>query len=699
MNDAADVVVKQRSLLLRLAIALAIFVALFGGAFLGSWQLRVHTAEEVETPEQGSEKVTTKPNKKDGAGGAPAELLARGDRNLQAYRYSEALANYAELLEHSAGSAAAVDYRVGLCNESLGQTDKALAAYRKSISAARTPALLLACQLGMARCLLQKNNPLEARRLLYPVMLDSAKQRGISGVLLSEARYLIGLSLARETHPAASERLSLDRFATFADAAFEPPFYLDEIVLAADVSKQAPKAAAPAPIVVQKRTATQAAMVIHLDQIAQPAQELLDKLVLDAGMRAEWTPPAKRQVEGRLLNLHLHDWIFQDLLEASADTLDLTCFLEGDLVRFSTREETEGAKSIARVRRMASRALQTAIDADAAHALAPAAYIEMGNADAQARRFKEAATWYERLIRETPSSSCTVLAYYNRAQLHMLKEAFPQARREFYRVIDQVPGHEFALRAYIRIGQHYIEEENTNEAITVLWRAQLLAPNSPYQPLATLNLAAAYISQGQWKLARATLDKHRIPLHQDPYKPTAAFLDAFARYKLAKAEGPARRETTELISILWHHKDATLLGPVGLYLLAQAYEELAFLDQAERLLRKASVSARKHACLAIGLDRKLGEVLLKLNQREKAEVLFEKIAATDSPHRVHANLHLARLHLADKRWKDCAEKCQQLWKDQTHPEPMVVLQLWGTALEGVGEYAKAARCFAGKAPE
>src|SRR5207244_7715363 len=171
---------------------------------------------------------------------------------------------------------------------------------------------------------------------------------------------------------------------------------------------------------------------------------------------------------------------------------------------------------------------------------APAACLELGNWEALQGKPVEAATWFERLGRDQPNSPYAALGSFNLAELRVRTQQFARARQAFLHVIDYSPGHELALRSQIRIGQLHLEEDDVGQALVQFRRAQALAPKSVYQPVATLLLAAAYLQHAWPEQARAILGKQRPLLQKEPYRSTAAFLDAYAQYRLAKTTNTGR---------------------------------------------------------------------------------------------------------------------------------------------------------------
>ena len=78
-----------------------------------------------------------------------------------------------------------------------------------------------------------------------------------------------------------------------------------------------------------------------------------------------------------------------------------------------------------------------------------------------------------------------------------------------------------------------------------------------------------------------------------------------------------------------------MLGPLGNYLIAQTYRDLGFWSHAEQILRRSSTQAR--AALAVAINYALADTLLKQQQREEAQRLFEKLAAAPSSYRSRAS--------------------------------------------------------------
>jgi len=499
----------SRPLRLRRFAGLLILAAIFAGSAALSWRypsIFLKKPEPAEVPQIQAKDA----NKKKEEGSGPAAILARGDQSLLNHRYADALANYEELRNTGSIGIAIFDYRLGLCNELLGQTTWAVASYRKAIDGASTPLLKFAGHLAMARCLLRQNQPAEARQLLYPFLFDETRLEGMPPIFVSDARYLTALTLTREATPKNSPGLNHNEFVPFSMTALETPFYFDEIAVAGTARPSADANTKSVPLLVQKSSAKQSAILLQIQRTEQPAWKLLDQLALEGGLRPEWTPDAKRSLEDRSLHLHLRNRALQDVLEDVADSFDLICIVDVNTTRFSTRAEADTKRERAFLHQVAQRALRQALLADTSHAWAPAALLELGNRAAADAQWKEAASWYNRVSRDVPSSGVVPAAYFNLGQIYLRTQEYAKARQALFRAIDQAPGHELALRAYLRIGQLYLDEDNARDAVLHLRRAQTMVPHSPYHPAVTLTLAAVALYGSLCRTLRYSASVFRV---------------------------------------------------------------------------------------------------------------------------------------------------------------------------------------------
>jgi tetratricopeptide (TPR) repeat protein len=692
----AETAVPPRRSILHVFARLGILGSLFLLALALSWLIRANVTEEAEIPEIALEPPRPPLKKTDSAGSA-LEHLALGDQALQHHLYAKALSHFEDLLTADRSAAAIVEYRIGLCLESLGQVERALVSYGRSVTASTSPTLTFASHLAMARCLLRAKQPAQARRLLYPYTFDTSSRGSMPEDFRADARILIALACGREIQEAPApgndpdrelgKDLMFDRLVSMASIPLEIPFYLEEVGLPVKKAKETEiSEEKPAPaLTLRTGTDKSPAMILTMNQPDMPPLEVLDMLAHKLSLRLDVSARAKNTLADRSLRVCLRNEPLLDFLEQVADNFELACRVDGEAIRIVLLAELDARQQDQAQRALVGHMLQRASREDADHEWMPAVYLELGNLEINSGRVTEAAQCYQQILNEAPGSAYVAPAYYNLALLRARKREYARARKMFFKVVDQAAGHELALRAQIRIGQLYMEGEENELAITQLKHARIMAPKSPYQPFAGLVLAAVYLKDGQLEQARLTLANQRAQLQKAPFKGTAA-----------KANKSGRREAGELLSLLWHDQDETLLGSVGQFLMAQAYRDLGIWDQAERLLRQATKNA--DGPLIAGLQYLLADTLTRQNRFEEAGGLFEKLAAGPSAYRARAVFRLAQLDLQTERLPECLQKCQQLWSEHSFGDTAALLQLWGNALEKSGEFTKAAQCFNGQAP-
>ena len=129
--------------------------------------------------------------------GPHKENLEVGDQRFREGAYNEALGAYREVLEDSHGVLrGALQYRLALCQEALGNVDKAIALYRQVVADETYPQGHVPAQLAQARLLLHTGRYAEAKHYLYPLLftVDAyPQQRSFA----NEARYYLALALAQ----------------------------------------------------------------------------------------------------------------------------------------------------------------------------------------------------------------------------------------------------------------------------------------------------------------------------------------------------------------------------------------------------------------------------------------------------------------------------------------------------------------------
>ena len=119
----AETAIPPRRSMGRIFAPLGILVSLFLLALTISWLIHENSTEETEVAESVLEPPRP-PLKKTESAGTALEHLALGDQALQHHHYAKALSHFEDLLTVDRSAAPLVEYRIGLCLESLGQLQR-----------------------------------------------------------------------------------------------------------------------------------------------------------------------------------------------------------------------------------------------------------------------------------------------------------------------------------------------------------------------------------------------------------------------------------------------------------------------------------------------------------------------------------------------------------------------------------------------
>lgn len=623
--------------------------------------------------------------------------LRHSDQWLGEGSFAKALASNRKLLaEAGPQGSGPLHYRIALCQEGLGGFEQALRSYRRAVADPSFARGHFAAQLAQARLLLRLGRDAETRHLLYALLLASEAPHA-PPALRSDVRYLLALALARAAPQPRPDALAARAVSPSVVGSNLPRDLADLPGLTA-ASTAATKPAADVLDVLPGEAPAErviARTVLH----PQPALPALDRLAKETGLRLEWTGRALAHVGERSLHLALSRWKAGDLFRTLADALDLVCQVEADRVRLAAADEVSAELRAAFRRSAADRALRAALKAAQDHELAAAASLQLGNLELTAGRTTEAAAWYEKAIARSPAAPLAVPAHYNLGLVLGDRGDHTRARAAHFAAVDHSPGHELAASAYLEIGRLDLETGEPRRAAALLRRAQANYPGAAVQPHLTLMLAAAYLLADDLDAAHASLISRRRSVDRRPYKAMAAALDALALYRRARRVGPARLETAELVATLLQRPRDPALGAIGTLLLVQACREVGLWDEAAR--RCALERPHVRGPLAPALQFAHAEALIQLQRDDEALPLLRDLDASVRTGRWAnaARLELAAVDLRAGKAEECQRRCAELWQAGRTVETTRLLQLWGAALEQLGDYERAARCFSGEPPD
>lgn len=613
-----------------------------------------------------------------------AESYLRQGNHATALTYFEAMASEAK------GRAPAwIQFRIGLCREALGQWEKAASAFQSAGAETDLAAVRLAAQLAQGRVFLKMGRATQAKNLLLPLVLQAAVIDPSEYAFLAEIHYLYALALAQTSAPREDLSSGGVRSSGLRLGSTELPLRWPallpprEQVLTVQAKPGVPRQEWPVQAI-----APAAAVAQTLERMA-----LLDDVKID------WSPAARKRADNRTITLAVEGWPWIDLVETLAESVNLICTVGAKTIQLRAAEDISKEALASHRRALVQRALQVVAFQFPAHSLTPVTYLEMGNYKVDGGHLAEAATWYERIVKEFPQSHLTAEAHYNLGALYRRMGDQDQARRRFYAVVDQAPGHPAVPAAYWQIGLSHLEDGKPTEAARPLRQALGFGVASPHRPSIILTAAGAHLAAAEPLAAHQLILQYRMSLKEAPFRQMGAFLDCYALYLIGVQAKTARREQEHLVATLLEVRDDAGLGPFGQHLIARAYYDLKMFDQAAQVCEKNL--ARMQGAWANEMLFLLAEANMGRLKLAEATKLFTDLSAKDkSRWAAPAQLKLAQMALGENRAQDCLEACQKLWAEQPPGvDRSAILQVMGEAFERLGDLPQAARCYAGQPPE
>jgi tetratricopeptide (TPR) repeat protein len=629
-----------------------------------------------------------------------------GETLLREGNYAAALPHFVtpEAEDKSAGTDR-LQYCAAICLEGMGRWKEAIAAYRQSTAAAGDSRMVAACQVGQARIYVRKNQPGEAKALLYRILLQAGQPARYEASLLAEARYILGLALSQEAF--AEQRIAaLDEQLAKADLVNWP------IAHSLGWTPSAAEVKLPAAVVAGSGDHATAGDLTSFQQFGQKSEELLlrggaaetaivalvEKIAGLGKLQVHFSLPAWQRLEGRTSEINVDGVVLLDVVRGLIEPHGLLCQVKDGALEVGTEAEMPKDVTMALRTTAARQALRAAVFGDPGHPLATMTYLQLGNDEASLGRLDEAVTWYERLIAETGRSPHVCAAYFNLGLVQRARKDHVAARKAFYRVADRSPGHELAPRAFVQIGWTFMMDGQPLEAIFPLSQAMATAPAGPARSEAIIALGAAHLINGNPREANAALLAGREHLGTEPWRTTAAFLDALARFRVAAGTKSTRMDATDLLSAILPFQDRPALGALGRLLVGQAYKELGMGREMAKIYEDTLDTAA--GPIAEEMSFSLADYLYREGKQESALKLFNSLAGLQQGKWVcAARLRLAAIALQEGRAQECLIACSTLLPMGSAADRSAVFQLMGAAYEQLGDYQKASRCYAGQMPD
>jgi len=672
-------------------------LCLFSVGFAGSyWWLRTQpdspqAAENV--PLAVEIKAPPAPETPEAFAAAALADLKRADTFFEQGRWDLALASYEQMSGEKKPRVPVVGLKIGVSLEGLGLWEKALAVYRW-VASHGDKELADASLLGQARVLIRLGQAGEAKKLLCSFLLRSA---GAAPDSLADGRYLFALALGHEALPRAGGQ-------PLETGVVRPPLpaWQPRKKEQAATTASATKATVPKLVIFEQGGVPPEQRLVTATLTQTPVKEVLDELAKLGGLQVNWAPSAVPIVTGRSTQLDLVNFPLIDVVTAVAEPLKLLCTVKEKTLHIAASDDVDKEALTAYRLASARRALQYAVRAHPGHAWTPAALLELAGLAEALGKSSRARTLCEQLLQDRPRSSLVIAASYNLGTLYERQEQRALAVRNYYRVVDHAPGHELATLALLHIGRIHLNQGEFRQALTPLRRA-VAGAGAEVLPTAAITLAAAYLAVDKTADANALLLRQRGRLGDKAYRPAAAFLDAYARFRMAVARKETRREPADLVAALLAVRKDTILGLFGKYLAGKAFRDLGMWDEVVRTYDKL---AEKRASgpapnpLFREITFYLAEAQYMLKKPDRAVPVLTSLADRhQDTWAARARFQLAAIALQEDRPGDCVQACLRICQEHLPVEREHLLHLMGEAYERLGEHEKAARCFAGQMPQ
>lgn len=591
-------------------------------------------------------------------------------------------------------------YRLGVCAESLGDYERALAEHGTAAATAIDETQGCLCQLGQARAWRSLNQNEMAIQILSRLWLTVDRD--------DRSRHLAGLTAYLLAEALASHSVQDRSLPLWHDAALLMPswqFDLFHVPPGQPPQSETQLDLRPIPLAEGVRITEdnqenpeQSLIEARLPRIK--LTQLVDTLARVAGCKLVWSGPAKQSASARTAELCLRRATVALCLDALLAPADLVWRHSGAEIRIATAGELDPSECQQLRQQAAQRALQHATLEFPDFPLAPPALVTLGNLTQRDGQFDDALRCYDQVLRQHPRSPVKADASFNRAKLLLALGRDEEALQSFWHVIDAGAGPVPGAVAYLYVGRMLLEAEEPRRAIAPLIRAAQWTRKSDVRAQAVLTLAAAYLLHDNPASANQVLLDYRADFASEPASGQAAFLSALARYRAAA--NPTRREpqATALLNAAAQADPAAFFGRFGWYLCGAAFEELQLPERAKDIYTRGLADNPKLPYRE-AMTFRLACAHAATGDRDAAQRLLSELANGGRPQwRREAGFRLGALQLEAGSPADALHTARTLLAQcTTQDEKVRALRLLGSIYQRLGDHASAALCFAGSNPD
>ena len=629
-------------------------------------------------------------------------LLAQGDTAMSSGRYQQAAEFYQAAGKTNLPNKGLIAYRLGVCAEFDHRLDDAIKHYQNA-NQQDFSETSLAALLGAARILYkQKQFDVASQSLAYVAAIKELPVLAQTQ-LRSKVLYAHALTVAAQT----TQGLPKSPTATAHLFTHQLNYPLEEVL--ALVPLDAPPVAMPRPVgdntrsgvtlQYQGQTPFDTLIACHIANI--PATGILEELARVSSWKISITPTAHETMAAKRTFVQLNGKTAAEVLSLVLEPLRLFWSFEDDTLVIDRMDNFNRDFVLTRQIRRGNALLLDALAESPGDPLAPEAYLALGNLAAIDQKKQRAETYYQDLQQRYPQHSATHIASFNLAKARFIRQDYRPASELFYEVADTRGLTEIRALAFLYLGRLHLNNGEIKPAKRALSRSIAMTSDPDVRAHAATTLASAYLIRPRdngYTAANAVLMESRDRLQQPPYANVAVFLSALTRYRHAIRPGEVARRTKELISATVKVKPKAFFGEFGYLLIGDAFAELNFTSEAQRVYEEGIRNTRGNPMHGVLLYRVATE-LRKRDDLEAAAEALEELAQTDSPWASTASIELAEIMMRDADFERCIQHCRRsLLQGYPEASQAKLLAVLGRAYEELGRHEQASLCFAGFLP-
>lgn len=637
---------------------------------------------------------------------AAVPRLEDADSRMKSSDYGEALRLYQDLQKNESGSdAIPVIYRIGLCQEALGNIENAIEQYREMVDGETADQVRWISRVSQARAWLRAKKPERARQMLAGLILEGDEYVGSKHPAFAEAYYLFGLASPHfdNAQPQSPGEAPIARAPT--------SWPVEETLLWADLNMGAVEKQPAKQRTNERENAVSDLPIARLTDI-KPAEytvaDLLSEIAKSGKYELIISQAVSNQLSERRLKVNASGIPLAVWLSAATCAVDCQWELADGQLRIEplrlapSKAETMDMSTFDSSHGVVGElALRLALDLQPKHRLFPTARMLVGNLYYYRKQYAQSMVEYQELLK-TSVSSTSIAATYNIGLVFQKMGRIESAREALYRVVDGNPETPMAAVASYLIGRMLLDEGLHAEAVAPLEFAARAEMPDDSRAAAAVYAAIAHLLGDNYHEAGAILFTTRSAFQKThSLRDAAAFLNSYARYQMLEGNAELqRRETVFLFRSLFAlGSDATWLGSYGMLLVGRAYRDLGMKAQMSRIFDR-SLADGATGITAAEMRFLLTEAKLEREETSAAardEMLRFSVAEFENKWGQRARLTIARMDFAKKRFDDCIIGCREL-VNATHIQSFELLRLMGQAYEALDQHRNAALCFAGQVP-